>query len=76
MTALLENLGLGGLRVPKVHHLIEELEDDDEIVADGLLLQLLEVLGQHFDKLVQKDKNGGGIGVSPSERQHCRQVSL
>ena len=36
--ALLENLALGRLGIAKVHHLVEELVDDDKVVADGLLL--------------------------------------
>lgn len=39
---LLQDARLRGLRVAEVHHLIEQLVDDDEVVADGLLLQVLE----------------------------------
>lgn len=49
---LLQNLGFGGLGVAKVHHLVEKLVDDDKVVADGFLLQRLEVLGEDFDDLV------------------------
>ena len=47
--ALLENLALRCLRITEVHHLIHELVDDHEVVADGFLLELLEVLNQHGD---------------------------
>jgi hypothetical protein len=48
---LLQNLAFSGLRETKIHHLIEELIDDHEVVADGLLLELLEVLGENLSKL-------------------------
>ncbi len=48
----LQDLGLGRLRVAKVHHLVEKLVDDDEVVADGFLLERLEVLGEDLDNLV------------------------
>lgn len=43
---LLKDLGLGGLDVTKVDHLVEKLVDDDKIVADGLFFELLEVFGK------------------------------
>ena len=45
---LLEDLGLCDLRVSKVHHLVQKLVDDDEIVSDTLFLNLLEVLLKHL----------------------------
>lgn len=35
---LLQYLGLGCLGISKVHHLVEEFVDDDEVVPDTLLL--------------------------------------
>jgi hypothetical protein len=61
---LLENLGLGCLRVAKVHHLVEEFVYDNEVVADRLLLQGLEVLCEDIDELVQEEEYLGGIRVS------------
>ena len=66
---LLQDLGLGGLGVAKVHHLVEELVDDDEVVADGFFLQGLEVLGEDLDDLVQEEKDARGIGVALRQRQ-------
>ena len=60
----LEDLRLGCLRVAKVHHLVEELVYDDEIVADGLLLQGLEVLCEDIDEFVQEEQDLCGICVS------------
>ncbi len=51
---LLQDLGLGRLGVPKVHHLVEQLVDDDKVVADGFLLERFEVFGEDFDDLVEK----------------------
>jgi hypothetical protein len=61
---LLQDLGLSRLRVAKVHHLVEQLVDDDEIVADRLLLELLEVLGEDLDDLVQEEQDLGGVCVA------------
>ena len=41
---LAKNLGVSGLWITKVHHLIKELVDDDKIVADTLLADLTKVL--------------------------------
>lgn len=44
--SLLQDLAVCGLRVAEVHELVQQLVDDDEVVADTLLLQLLEVLAE------------------------------
>ena len=53
--ALLENLALSCLRVAKVHHLVHEFVDDDKVVADRLLLELLEVLDEDLHEAVQEE---------------------
>ncbi len=60
----LEDLGFGGLWVAKVHHLVEELVDDDKVIPDGFFFELFEVLGEDFDNLVEEEKDFGGIGIS------------
>lgn len=65
----LEDLGLGGLGIAKVHHFVEKLVNDDKVVADGFFLQSLEVLGEDLDDLVQEEKDSGGIGVALRQRQ-------
>ena len=60
----LEDLGLGCLRIAKVHHLVEEFVYDDKVVADGFFLQGLEVLCEDIDELVQEEEYLGGICVS------------
>lgn len=64
---LLQDLGFGGLRVAEVHHLVEELVDDDEVVADGFLLEGLEVLGEDGDEAVEEEEEGGRVGVALCE---------
>lgn len=53
---LLENLGLGCLGVSEIHHLVQQLVDDDEVVPDTLLLELLEVLRKYFDYPMQEQQ--------------------
>ena len=71
---LLEDLGLGGLRVAEIHHLIEELVDDDEVVADGLLFEGFEVLGEDFDDFVKEEEDLGGVGVALCEGEDVEVV--
>ena len=61
--ALLENLALRCLRITEVHHLIHEFIDYDEVVANRLLLELLEVLDEDGDKAVEEEDDLGGIRV-------------
>jgi len=59
--ALLQYLALRRLREPKVHHLVHQLVYDDEVVADGLLLELLEVLDQDLRQAMEEYDDLGGI---------------
>lgn len=61
---LLQYLALRRLRIPEIHHLVQQFVDDDEIVPYTLLLQLFEVLREDLDDLVQEEEDLGGIGVS------------
>ena len=49
---LLQDLALRRLRVSKVHDLVQQLVDNDEVVSDALLFELLEVLGEYLNDLV------------------------
>lgn len=71
---LLQDLGLGRLRVAKVHHLVEQFIDDDEVVADGFFLQSLEVLGEDFDDFVQEEEDFGGVGVALGQGEEVEVV--
>ena len=50
--ALINSNG-SNLRVPEVHHLIEQLVNDDEIVANTFLLELFEVIFEHLSLRIQ-----------------------
>lgn len=60
---LLKDLGLGRLGISEIHHLIQQLVNDDEVIPDTLLLQLLEVLCKHFDNPVQEQQYLRGVRV-------------
>lgn len=62
--ALLENLALGCLGKPKVHHLVQQLIDNHKVVPDRLLFELLEVLGQDGREAVEEDDNFGCVRVT------------
>ncbi len=71
---LLQDLGLGGLGVAKVHHLVQQLVYDDEVITNGLFLQGFEILGKHLDDLVEEEQDLGGIGVSFCEGEEVEVV--
>lgn len=71
---LLEDLGLGRLWVPKVHHLIQQFVNDDEVVANGFFLQCLEVLCEDLHDLVEEEEDLGGICVSFRQRKEVEVV--
>jgi hypothetical protein len=50
----LQNLSVGGLRVAEIDELVEQLVDDDEVVADRLLLDILEVVTEDLKLKFQK----------------------
>ena len=64
MHILLQDLTLGGLRITKVHHLIEKFVDDDKVIANAFLFQLLEIFRKDFNDLVQKKKDLGRVRIS------------
>lgn len=72
--SLLQYLSLRRLRIPEIHHLVQKLVDDDEIVAYTFLLQLLEVLGEDLDDLVQEEEDLGGVGVAFREGEEVEVV--
>lgn len=61
----LEQLDLCGLRVAVVHHLVEQLVDNNEVIADGLLLHIFEVALEDCHE-----------GVEEGEDQHCVVIFL
>ena len=59
----LQQLDLSGLRVAIVHHLVEQLIHNDEVVADGLLLHVLEVALEHVDERVQEGEDHDSVVI-------------
>ena len=57
----MQYLGLGCLRIAKVHHLIQQFVDDHEVVPYALFLELLEVFCENLHDLVQEQEDFGGI---------------
>jgi hypothetical protein len=53
--SLLQDLALRRLRISIIHHLVHELIDDHKVIADRLLLELLEVLDQNLHEPVQEN---------------------
>jgi hypothetical protein len=51
----LQNLSVGGLRVAEVDELVEQLVNDDEVVADRLLLNVLEVVAEDLKITITKN---------------------
>lgn len=67
--ALLQYLALRRLGITKVHHLVQQLVNNDKVVPDTLLLELLEVFRKHLDDLVQEKEDLGGIRIPFRKRE-------
>jgi len=52
------------LRISKVHHLIQQLVDNDEVISYTLFFQLFEIFGENFDDFVKEEEDLGGIGIA------------
>lgn len=52
---LSEDLGLTGLRIAKVHGLIQQLVNDHEVITDTLLLQLTKVVFEYLHDIVNQN---------------------
>ena len=70
----LQYLAFCRLRVAEIHHFVEELVDDDEVVADGFFFERLEILCEDLDDLVKEEEDLGGIGVAFCEREEVEVV--
>ena len=70
----MQDLRFCGLRIPKVHHLVKQLVDDDKVVADGFFFQLFEILGEDFDDFVEEQQDLGGVGVAFCESEEVEVV--
>lgn len=61
------------MRVTKIHHLVEELIYDDEIIPNTLLLKLLKILGEDLNDFVHEEEDLGGICVS---LRKCEEIQV
>ena len=68
---LAKNLGVCGLRIAKVHHLVKKLVDDDKVVADTLLTDLAKVLLQRVNELVEEKKCHCPVHIAVSDCKDC-----
>lgn len=64
LNALLKNFGFCGLRISEIHHLVEQLINNDEVVSYTLLFELFEVFCEDLHDLVKEKEDLGGIGVA------------
>ena len=68
----MQYLALRSLWVSEVHHLIEQLIDDDEIVANTLFLQDFEVLREYLHNFVEEEEDFGCISVLLCQREDVK----
>jgi hypothetical protein len=74
LDVLLQYLGFGSLGISEIHHLIEQLIDDDKVVSYTLFLKLFEVLCKHLDDLVEEKEDLGSICISFGKREEVEIV--
>ena len=60
----MEDFALGSLRVAEVHHFVEELVDNDEVVSYTFFFEFFEVFGEDFDDFVEEEEDLGGVAVA------------
>ena len=70
LDVLLQDLDFSDLRVAVVHHLVEKLVRDDEVVPQGLVLKLAEVRLKHLLHLVQEGQHENYVRVAARNRHH------
>lgn len=70
----MQYFALRGLRIPEIHHLVQQFIDNNKVVPNTLFFQLLEILGEDFDDLVEEEEDLGGVGVSFREGEEVEIV--
>ena len=60
----LEDFRFRGLRIPKIHHLVEKFVNDDKIITNGFFFELFEVLREDLDDLMEEEEDFCGIGIA------------
>ena len=73
---LAQDLSLGELRVPVVHDLVQELVDDHEVVSNGLLLELFEVVREDVHESVEECHERHRVGVRARQGQEVEVAVL
>ena len=68
--ALLQDFTLRRLRIPEVHHLIQQLINNHKVISYRLFLKFLEVLDENGRQTMQEDDDLCRVGVSPRQRKH------
>lgn len=76
LDVLLQHLDLGDLRVAMIHHLVEQLVCDDEVVAQALILELLKVADEAVTNLVEERQHHGDVWVTLGHAHHVDVVHL
>lgn len=69
----MQDFALCCLRVSEVHHLIQQLVNDDKVVPNTFLLQHLEVFGKNIHDLMKEKEDLGGICISFGQ---CKDVEV
>lgn len=64
LNVLLKDLALRCLGIPEVHHLIQQLIDDDEVVAYRFFLKFFEVFNQDLCESMEEEDDLRGVGVA------------
>lgn len=59
----LENIRIGRLWKAEVHHFIEQLIDDNEVISNGFFFEFFEIFTKDTNTFVEKWKNHRHIGV-------------
>ena len=70
---LLKYFRFGSLWIAEIHHLIQQLVNDDKVIPYTFLLQLFEVFGEHFDDLMEEKQDLSGIRI-PFRK--CEEVEI
>lgn len=73
---LLQHLYLRNLGIPVVHHLVKQLVRYHEVVAQGLVLQFLEIAAENISYLVQEGEDHGHVGITLGNADHENVVHL
>ena len=69
LDSLLKDLALRCVGIAEIHHLVEQLIDDHEVIPDRFLFELFEVLGED---LVDQHGRAG----DPTEHNRCRKKMI